>query len=449
MTVTMTPAVSIRRERTASPWTFLLLAGGAAIFSAAFSFDLLVTVVSTGLQVLFFVYFLRHLAFAVSALEHAPSDLDAPLVESGYLPSVTVLVACHNEEAVVDGLVERLLRLDYPAGLLELVVIDDASSDRTGALLDGWAIRQPQLRVVHRPPGSPGAKSGALNAGLEQATGEIAIVFDADHQPHSDVVRRLARHFQDPTVSAVQGRCVIRNPQDSPLTHLVAIDYLAGYLVNEYGRQSLFQLPAYGGANCAVRVSSLIEVGGWNPASVTEDTDLTIRLKLAGGDVRYDVTAIDEEEGVVTLKRYWTQRYRWARGHQQVWRDYRSAVWRSSRLSRWEKVETTMFLAGYHVPALCALGIGVLALWGLRLAHPVDPISTSVLWTLLFLGPLLELAGGLLVGRADRRNSLTLALFLPMFFVSVALSTKAWIDGVAGRGYSWVKTRRSADLADR
>jgi hypothetical protein len=50
------------------------------------------------------------------------------------------------------------------------------------------------------------------------------------------------------------------------------------YLVNEYGRQSLFQLPAYGGANCAVRTSSLRAVGGWNPRSVTEDTDLTLRL---------------------------------------------------------------------------------------------------------------------------------------------------------------------------
>ena len=447
MIATATPTRMPRVSRTGAPWTFPLLIGAGTLVSAAFGFNFLVSMVGIALQLLFLVYFLRHLGFAVTALKHAPDELDAPLLPTDFLPPVTVMVACRNEEAVVDGLVQRLLALDYPEGRLQLVVVDDASSDRTGELLDEWAALHPRLWVVHRPPGSPGAKSGALNAGLEQATGEVAIIFDADHQPHTDVVRRLVRHFGDPAVSAVQGRCVIRNPEDSPLTRLVAIDYLGGYLVNEYGRQSLFSLPAYGGANCAVRVSSLAQVGGWNPASVTEDTDLTIRLKLAGGVVRYDVTAIDEEEGVVTLQRYWTQRYRWARGHQQVWRDYRAAVWRSTRMSLSEKIETTMFLAGYHVPAACALGIAVLAVWGLHLAHPFTPIDTSILWTLLFLGPLLELAGGLLVGRADRREAVALALFLPMFFVSVALSTKAWVDGVAGRGYSWVKTRRSADVA--
>ena len=63
-------------------------------------------------------------------------------------------------------------------------------------------------------------------------------------------------------------------------------------------------------------------------------------------------------------------------------------------------------------------------------------------WTLLFLGPLLELGAGLLIARVDRRYALALVWFLPLFFVSIALCTKAWVDGVAGRPYSWVKTRR-------
>ena len=66
-------------------------------------------------------------------------------------------------------------------------------------------------------------------------------------------------------------------------------------------------------------------------------------------------------------------------------------------------------------------------------------------WTLLFLGPLLELGAGLLVAGADRRYARSLAYFLPLFFVSIALCAKAWLDGISGRSYGWVKTQRSAD----
>ena len=66
-----------------------------------------------------------------------------------------------------------------------------------------------------------------------------------------------------------------------------------------------------------------------------------------------------------------------------------------------------------------------------------------MLWTLLFLGPLLELGAGLLVARSPRRDAAALLLFLPLFLVSIALCTKAWVDGLIGRPYSWVKTQRA------
>ena len=105
-----------------------------------------------------------------------------------------------------------------------IVIVDDGSDDRTGEILDELAGREPRLFVVHRSPGSTGGKSGALNSALEFATGEIIVVFDADHQPRADVVRRLVRHFEDPDVGAAQGRCVISNPEDSGLSRLVSLD---------------------------------------------------------------------------------------------------------------------------------------------------------------------------------------------------------------------------------
>jgi 1,2-diacylglycerol 3-beta-glucosyltransferase len=365
-------------------------------------------------------------------------------VDTAFRPSVSVLVACKNEELVVEGLVRSLLALEYPPELLQVVIVNDASSDRTGELLSALQREEPRLTCLHRERGEIPGKSAALNAAMEMLAGEVTIVFDGDHKPHPDVVRRLVRHFEDPSVGAVQGRCMIRNPDDVILAKLVAIDYLAGYLVNEYGRQGLFRMPAYGGANCAVRTSSLRAIGGWNHESVTEDTDVTLRLVLSGQRVRYDVTAVDEEQAVTTLGRYWRQRYRWARGHQQVCRDYRTAVWRTPFLSRLEKLEATMFLFVFHLPVLSGGGLILLLAWAAGLGGGSDPFHGFVLWTLLFIGPLFELSGALLIARSDRRDARMLIFFLPLFFVSIALCTKAWIDGVFGRSYAWVKTERSS-----
>jgi 1,2-diacylglycerol 3-beta-glucosyltransferase len=437
-------AGAARTARTSgAPWTLLAGAGSALLLVGALGLPVFIDIVALGAQVIFAVFFVRHVSFAISAHRTAPRDLRSSALDTGFRPPVTVLVACKNEASVVSPMVASLLNLHYPSGLLQLIVVDDGSDDGTAEMLDELAARDPRLRCVHRPAGSGGGKSGALNAALPLVIGEVVVVFDADHSPRPDVVSRLVRHFQDPTVGAVQGRCEIRNASDTPLSQLVAIDYLAGYLVNEYGRQSMFRLPAYGGANCAVRTSMLRELGGWNASTVTEDTDLTLRLILAGKRVRYDVSAVDEEEGVVTLRRYWTQRYRWARGHQQAWRDYRAAVWRSGMLSPIEKLETTLFLLAFHLPIVSAAGLAVVAAWLAGLVHPVVPFDLFVLWMLLFLGPLLEVGGGLVIRQVDRSWAKSIAYFLPLFLVGSMICVKAWIDGIMGRPYTWVRTVRA------
>jgi cellulose synthase/poly-beta-1,6-N-acetylglucosamine synthase-like glycosyltransferase len=170
-----------------------------------------------------------------------------------------------------------------------------------------------------------------------------------------------------------------------------------------------------------------------------------LRLLLAGYRIRYDVTAVDEEEGVVTLGAYWRQRYRWSRGHQQVWRDFYRQIWRSPHLSLPQKAETTMFLFAYHVPVVTAFSLVIAGLWFGGIQPPFDPLSLYVFSMLMLLGPLLELAAGLLLSDAPASEARFLVFFLPLFLVSVALGTKAWIDGICGRDYRWVKTARVGD----
>ena len=426
------------------PWTFMVLAGIAALTVGLFGVTAAVYAGVVLINAVFMVFFLRHVAFAAAAARWAQRDLfETPDLAVEYSPNVTVLVACHNEEAVVASLVRGLVALHYSRSRLEVILVDDGSSDRTGELLDQHTAGLRHFTVIHRPAGEGGGKSGALNTALEQARGEIIVIFDADHIPRRNVIGRLVRHFNDPRVGAVQGRCIVRNSVHSTLARSIAIDYFSGYLVNEYGRQALFAMPAYGGANCAIRAESLRRLGGWNPNSVTEDTDITMRLALAGERVRYDISAVDTEEGATTLDRFVKQRYRWARGHQQVWRDYRRCVWESNFLSPIEKIETTLFLLVYHVPVFCAVTILLTMLRLYGVGPHVSVFEMLPLASLLFAGPFCELAVGLLVGRAPRRAAWSVAWMTPLFVVFMFVCTRAWIDGVLGREYAWVKTKRS------
>jgi len=428
-----------------APWTLLTLAGIGLLFIAFAGVNRTILFATFGVNMVFLLFFFRHVAFAASAVRWAPNDLyDRTEVDLEYLPNVSILVACHNEKLVARSLINGLAALHYPRSRLEILLVDDGSPDGTGDLLDSLTATEPHMRVLRRAPGAGGGKSGALNLAMHSARGEVIVVFDADHTPRRDVVQRLARHFLDPRVDAVQGRCLIRNSVEARLARSIAIDYFSGYIVNEYGRQALFELPAYGGANCAVRASTLRRLGGWNPASVTEDTDLTPRVVLAGGLIRYDIMAVDTEEGATTLRRFMTQRYRWARGHQQAWRDYRRSVLRSRHLSLTAKIETIMFLLVYHVPVLCALTLVTTVLRILGVGPSVSIFEMLPLASLLFAGPFCELAVGLLVGRAPRRAALSVMFMTPLFLVFMLVCARAWFEGVLGRPYRWAKTARSS-----
>jgi len=434
-----------RARNESAPWTLLHLLGGGSLVVALLGVDRAVILASVLVNLAFLVFFLRHVAFAAAAVRWAPKDLyGAAEVDLQYRPNVSVLVACHDEALVATSLVRALAALHYPRSRLEVILVDDGSSDGTGELLERLTAGERHMQVLRREPGAGGGKSGALNDAADVARGEIIVIFDADHIPRRNVIERLVRHFQDPRVSAVQGRCIVRNSVQSRLARSIAIDYFSGYLVNEYGRQALFELPAYGGANCAVRAETLRQLGGWNTDSVTEDTDLTLRVLLMGQRVRYDITAVDTEEGATTLARFITQRYRWARGHQQVWRDYRRHVFRSPLLGRLERLETVLFLLVYHLPVLCSLTLVMTVLRIAGVGPQVTVFEMLPLAALLFAGPFCELAVGLIVGRAPRRSAWSIAWMTPIFFVFMLVCTRAWVDGIFGRPYSWVKTARSS-----
>jgi glycosyltransferase involved in cell wall biosynthesis len=118
-------------------------------------------------------------------------------------PSVSLIVAAHDEEDVIERRVENLLELDYPADKLEVVVASDASADRTDELVEGMAGRDGRVRLIKAPRGG---KVAAQNLAVRETSGEILAFSDANATWQPDALRKLVRSFADPDVAYVTGR---------------------------------------------------------------------------------------------------------------------------------------------------------------------------------------------------------------------------------------------------
>ncbi len=117
-------------------------------------------------------------------------------------PTVSLIVAAHDEEDVIERRLDNLLALDYPPDRLEIVVASDASTDRTDDVVEAVAAREPQVRLLPCPRGG---KVAAQNRAVRSTTGDILAFSDANAQWKPDALRKLARNFADPDVAYVCG----------------------------------------------------------------------------------------------------------------------------------------------------------------------------------------------------------------------------------------------------
>ncbi|ARV58459.1 glycosyl transferase [Nostocales cyanobacterium HT-58-2] len=239
----------------------------------------------------------------------------------GDLPSVSVLVAAKNEEAVIGRLVKSLCSLKYPEGQYEVWVIDDNSTDRTPQLLSKLEQEYNNLKVLRRKPEAGGGKSGALNQVLPLTKGEILAVFDADAQVSPDLLLRVIPLFQREKVGAVQVRKAIANAEENFWTKGQAVEMAVDTFM-QHQRTAIGGIGELRGNGQFVRRKALLRSGGWNEETITDDLDLTLRLHLDRWDIECVFNPAVEEEGVTNAIALWHQRNRWAEGGYQRYLDY-------------------------------------------------------------------------------------------------------------------------------
>jgi cellulose synthase/poly-beta-1,6-N-acetylglucosamine synthase-like glycosyltransferase/spore germination protein YaaH/peptidoglycan/xylan/chitin deacetylase (PgdA/CDA1 family) len=232
---------------------------------------------------------------------------------------VSVLIPAFNEERVIERSVSQVLKSENV--LLEIIVIDDGSKDRTSDVVENAFGKHPDVRLIKL---ENGGKARALNQGLALARSEIVIALDADTQFEPTTIARLARWFStDEKLAAVAGNAKVGN-RINIVTKWQALEYITAQNLERRALARLGAMTVVPGAVGAWRKQAILEVGGYPPETLAEDQDLTIAVQRAGWHVAYDQGAIAWTEAPQSFGQLARQRFRWAYGTIQcVWKHRR------------------------------------------------------------------------------------------------------------------------------
>ncbi len=259
----------------------------------------------------------RLLALGVLALIHrlGVERRTPPTTDGRAGPTVTVLIPCFNEEKVIGASVARVLESHWPS--LDVIVLDDGSSDGTAEVVRRLYADEPRVRLMSF---ANGGKALALNRGLALAAGDIVVALDADTLFAPSTIAQLARWFADPRVGAVAGNALVGN-RDKLLTRWQGLEYITAQNLERRALAALGAVTVVPGAVGAWRKTALIALGGYPADTLAEDQDLTLAVQRAGWRVEFDPEARAYTEAPETVADLLKQRFRWSYGTLQcLWK---------------------------------------------------------------------------------------------------------------------------------
>jgi cellulose synthase/poly-beta-1,6-N-acetylglucosamine synthase-like glycosyltransferase len=262
------------------------------------------------------------------------------LKEMTEFPSISILIPAHNEEKVIDKTIKAMLSLDYPEDKLEVIIINDNSSDNTGEILEGLKkdYNNKNLKIIttNKITGGKG-KSNALNIGYKNSKNEYIVVYDADNTPEKLALRYLVYSITNSNeLGAVIGKFRTRNKYKNFLTRFINIETLSFQWMAQAGRWQLFRLCTIPGTNFIIRRSVIEKLGGWDINAIAEDTEISFRIYKMGYRIGFMPLAITWEQEPEKLRVWFKQRTRWAKGNVYVLVKYLKNIYR-------EKTKSVLF----------------------------------------------------------------------------------------------------------
>ncbi len=359
------------------------------------------------------------------------------------LPFVSILLPVKDEEHVVSRFFRAFEQVDYPQSKKELIIVEDGSRDETKEICAKYAEVFPHcVKFVHQSVSK--GKPVALNYALKFARGEVIGVFDADSVPELDALLKVARHFEDSNVAAVQGRTLSINADENFLTKIVSFEETAKFEIYLRGKDQLGLYLPLAGSCQFIRKDVLLEVGGWNEQSLAEDVQVSADMVKKGYRIKYapEVRAWQESPG--TLTEMLKQRIRWYRGWIDVAVKYGSLVQKLRR----ETVDAEITLM---TPFILPLILLLYLTSGLCMAFTTTPLVTTLLKTTVLLNLMVLFAGGLSLWASAGRRPRLLGLLVWTYLywgLHVLIATYSLFQSLLKRPERWYKTAKTGNVVN-
>lgn len=400
------------------------------------------------------LFSLSSLAFSfLTLVDRSPAISSAE--RSSFRPSVTVQIACFDDPVAI-RCAEACLRFDYPSDRVSLMLLDDSVDIDTSRQLRDLAEAHPdRVTYLHRSH-RRGFKAGALADAMPLVKSDLVALFDADFVPAPDLLADLVAPFEDPRVGIVQARQGFLNAERT----LVA--RFASYLLSVHHHVMLPVAARFGavlfcGTAGALRVRAIDDAGGWDPSSITEDAELSVRLLARGWRSIY-VTAETPSEVPESLRGFLRQQMRWCFGGLRVFVDHAGLILFGGDLRASQRAMITFLTLGNVIsPAVVVITLAGVAGWlflALGAAQPEPslhmargPLGFACTASFLF-------GGAVALARRGKLRELPW-LVLGAFSVAIALAFANSIAVVRalvfsrrplfGRAGSWVCTPKAGN----
>jgi cellulose synthase/poly-beta-1,6-N-acetylglucosamine synthase-like glycosyltransferase/peptidoglycan/xylan/chitin deacetylase (PgdA/CDA1 family) len=337
----------------------------------------------------------------------------------------TVIVPAFNEAAGIEAAVRSLVASQHP---VEVIVVDDGSTDNTAEIVDRLDL--PGVRLIRQ---DNAGKPAALNNGIAHATHDLIVMVDGDTVFEPLTVTRLVQPFADPCVGAVSGNTKVGNRRGL-LGRWQHLEYVVGFNLERRMFDVARCMPTIPGAIGAFRREVLLEVGGLSGDTLAEDTDLTMAVCRAAWT-----------EVPATLRQLWRQRYRWTFGTcQAMWKHRHALIERGAAGQLGRRGLPFLVMVRLLAP-LTAPAVDVLLLYSFIFG---DPATVAI----GLLSPLsLQVALAVISLRIDR-ESIRPAWALPLqLFVHRQLMYLVLIQSIAaalvGARPTWQRMHRTGSAA--
>ena len=314
----------------------------------------------------------------------------SPPPDVGYTPSVTVLVPCMNEEAVIRQTIERIFSAGYPQDRLEVVCVNDGSSDDTLREMLKAQTRHPRLVVVDFEKNR--GLCHAWGVAMMLARGEFVVCVDSDTFIFPGSLNKLVQGFVDPTVGGISGHCDVENANANLLTRMQDVRYYFSYKIMKASESIFGTVSCLPGCFSAYRrICVLAVLEDWMNATVmgvhgnyADDRSLTNRI-LKNYNIIYDDTALATTIAPESWKQYTRQQARWMRSYlREIIRTGRF-IWRKHPVPAisWYAMMWLTLVEPFVM--LQALLIGPLMAQTFRADYTLGVLSITLVWSLHFL----------------------------------------------------------------